>query len=119
MSGVQQWRRKTAKPSHETLMAARYEPGKPLAGVIRVAKMATQGRCAVAYLPPPDGMTIAGLPDTPVLVAACVTMWGGKTGTEYAVVPGGDYLVYNADGDDLNAYAEKDLTDWYDLMEEK
>ena len=110
MSGVQTWRHKPPKPSNDVIYAARYEPNHPLAGVIRVARMAPEGRCAVAYLP------VTEEDHSPVLVAACLDPGHGVH--SYTVVPPGQYLIYDAKYGSLDCYTGNDLTAWYDLEEE-
>lgn len=115
MTAVQQWHRKPPEPSSlDTITVAKYEPGKPLAGVIQVAKMALNGRVAVAYLPSMPQSPRVVVPDTPVLLAAW-TGYQSPVRTQYVVVPPGQYLAFSEEYGTLTCEDEKGLTSWYEL----
>jgi hypothetical protein len=102
------YRPKPKQQDKATLTAAQYQPGKPLAELVKVAAMAFNGE--VAECPLPSG---------PVLVAAWLDVPDDYAArTCYEEVKPGEWLCFSSDYGALTASDDQDLAHWYDLVKE-
>lgn len=104
---IQRYRRKPQQASdRETQVAARYEPGAPLADLLAVARMADGELAEVMF--PSYG---------PVLLARFVRFYDEHPSQiEYLAVEAGKYLAYSPGEGFLYEADEANWQQWYDLI---
>jgi hypothetical protein len=106
-SEIQRYRRKPRKQTDDdSLIVARYEPGKPLDDLQRVAQMA-DGEAELAEVSLPSG--------TVLLVRWTRVPDDHPSETDWEVIEAGGYLAFSDDR--LFGTDDADLRHWYDLVE--
>ena len=108
--GVRRFRRKPLPPRETSVTAARYEPGKPLDGLMRVAAMADDGRHDAE-------MAEVILPSGPVLLVRTRRYPSeGLSETAWEVIEPGGYLAFSGTSDysPLSGTDEAELQRWYE-----
>lgn len=104
---VQRYRRKPEPGTREDQFAARYEPGRPLGDLTRVARMADR-RAELAE---------AAFRSGPVLVVRYERAYDDHPSRiEYETVEPGHYLAYSAGNDFLYDTDDGALRRFYDLV---
>jgi hypothetical protein len=108
--GVVKFRRKPERSHNDDQLAARYTPGGPLGGLLKVAQESYPPNAELAEVQFAGGQQL-------LVVRYTETLENGPPKIKYVTVEAGHWLAYSPDSGFLYEATDGNWEQWYDRLE--